>query len=231
MLHRMRARLLSAALVLAGSCCASSATAQAPMAFASNLDCEGRPARFGVVSDVPTLEIGGHRYGMALTAQQDGVTTYRSADRSITFLSRGRSGLLVESGDRRANCSPVSAGRRMLESPAGATDNLDGGWRVKSIADATVPAGMTITMEFGTDGRISGRSGCNRYTGSFTYAGETLKLSQLAGTRMACPPPQMEAERRFYAAVARVTRVQLSDNRELVLSGSVGPLFVLDRTH
>ena len=119
----------------------------------------------------------------------------------------------------------------MLQSPAGATDSLDGGWRVRSIADAPVPAGVTITMEFGTDGRISGRSGCNRYTGSFAYAGETLTLSPLAGTRMACSPPQMEAEQRFHAAVAQVTRVQLSDNRELVLSGSGGPLFVLDRTH
>ena len=231
MLHGMRARLLFAALMLAGSAGASSATAQAPIAFASDLDCEGRQARFGVAGDVPTFEIGGQRYGMAQTGRQEGVTTYRSADGSITFLSRGRSGLLVEPGDRRVNCSPVSAGRRMLQSPAGATDSLDGGWRVRSIADAPVPAGVTITMEFGADGRISGRSGCNRYTGSFAYAGETLTLSPLAGTRMACPPPQMEAEQRFHAAVAQVTRVQLSDNRELVLSGSAGPLFVLDRTH
>jgi len=231
MLHGMRARLLSAALMLAGSCCASSAMAEAPMAFASDLDCEGRPARFGVAGDVPTFEIGGHRYGMTQTGRQDGVTTYRSADRSITFLSRGRSGQLVESGDRRVNCSPVSGGRRMLQSPAGATDSLDGGWRVRTIADAPVPVGVTITMEFGTDGRISGRSGCNRYTGSFAYAGETLKVSPLAGTHMACPPPQMEVERRFHEAVAQVTRVQLSDDRELVLSGSTGPLLVLDRTH
>jgi len=201
------------------------------MAFASDLDCEGRLARFGVAGDVPTFEIGGHRYGMAETGRQDGVTTYRSEDRSITFLSRGRSGLLIEPGDRRVNCSAVSAGRRMLQSPARATDSLDGGWRVRSIADASVPVGVTITMEFGTGGRISGRSGCNRYTGSFAYAGETLKLSQLAGTHMACPAPQMEAEQRFHAAVAQVTRVQLSDNRELVLSDSLGPLLVLDRTH
>jgi len=231
MLHGMRARLLSAALMLAGSCCASSATAQAPMAFASDLDCEGRPARFGVVGDVPTFEIGGHRHGMTQTGRQDGVTTYRSTDRSIAFLSRGRSGQLVEPGDRRVDCVLVSAGRSTLQSPAGATDSLDGGWRVKSIADAPVPVGVTITMEFGTDGHVSGRSGCNRYTGSFAYDGETLKLSPLAGTRMACPPPQMEAEQRFFAAVAQVTRVQLNDDRELVLSGSAGPLFVLDRTH
>lgn len=231
MLDRMRARWLSAALMLAVSFYASSAAAQTPMAFASDLDCDGRPARFGVVADIPTFEIGGRQYGMTRTGQQDGVTTYRSADLSITFLARGRSGLLVESGDRRVNCALVATGGKMLQSPAGATDSLDGGWRVRSIAGSPVPDGVTVTMEFGADGRVSGRSGCNRYTGSFTQAGETLELSQLAGTRMACPPLQMDVEQRFFTAVGQVTGLRLSDSRELVLSGSAGTLVVLDRTH
>ena len=221
---------LFAGLMLAGACYASAA-AQTPMAFASDLECDGRPARFGIAADVPTFEIGGRRYEMTRTGQQDGVTTYRSADGSITFLARGRSGVLVEAGDRRVNCMPAAAGGRMLQSPAGATDSLDGGWRVKSIAGAPVPDGVTVTMEFGADGRVAGRSGCNRYTGSFAHAGDTLKLSQLAGTRMACPPPQMDVEQRFFSAAGQVTGVRLSDNRELVLSGAAGPLLVLDRTH
>ncbi len=231
MLERIWARRLSAALMLAGSCYASTAVAQAPMAFATDLECEGRSARFGVVADVPTFEIGGQRHEMVRAGEQDGVTTYHSADRSISFLSRGRSGVLIESGDRRSNCTPVRAGGKMLQSPGGATDSLEGGWRVKSIAGSPVPVGVTVTMEFGPDGRVSGRSGCNRYTGSFANAGDTLKFSQLAGTQMACPPPQMEVEQRFYSTVGEITGVRLSDNRELVLSGGADPLLILDRTH
>jgi len=209
------------------------AKAQAPMAFGSDLTCGGKAARFGVVANVPTFEIDGRRYAMNRIARLEGVTTYRSSDRSIRFLARGKSGTLVYANGRRLRCAAVASqailGRQTMQSPAGATDTIEGGWRVKRIAGELLPAGMTVTMEFGADGRIAGRSGCNRYFGSYSFDGTTLKLSQLGGTRMACPPPQMAVEERFLSAVTQVTGARLSDARELVLTGASGPLLFMDR--
>ena len=56
----------------------------------------------------------------------------------------------------------------------------------------------SVTLAFDS-GRISGTSGCNRYTTSLTEGkvpGE-LKVGLFAGTRMACPAPQSEVESRF----------------------------------
>jgi putative lipoprotein len=59
-----------------------------------------------------------------------------------------------------------------------------------------------------TDGVLAGSSGCNRYTTKVTTGdgpGE-ITLGPVAGTRMMCPPEQMEVEDRFLAAFANVTR-------------------------
>ncbi|MBX3298156.1 MAG: META and DUF4377 domain-containing protein [Acidobacteria bacterium] len=59
--------------------------------------------------------------------------------------------------------------------------------------------GKTITLTVDTAaGRISGNSGCNRYTGPMRFddAGR-LKVGPLAATMMACPPPWMQFEKQF----------------------------------
>jgi heat shock protein HslJ len=66
--------------------------------------------------------------------------------------------------------------------------------------DITEPAGKEPEVTLAYDvGRISGTSGCNRYTGSVTE-GKTpgeLSVGLLAGTRMACPDAQASVESRF----------------------------------
>ncbi len=42
------------------------------------------------------------------------------------------------------------------------------------------------SLQFSADNRISGADGCNRIMGSYTVGRDTLTLSQLATTRMAC---------------------------------------------
>jgi heat shock protein HslJ len=70
-------------------------------------------------------------------------------------------------------------------------------WTLESIiADATassVPAGVTVTIEFGADGRITVASGCNTGAGGYTVgmgasaSTGTLVVSDLAMTKKACP--------------------------------------------
>lgn len=106
---------------------------------------------------------------------------------------------------------------------------IGGGWRVIRIGGTMLPAGVTATIEFGTDGRVSGKSGCNRFTGTYTLTGEGLAFGPLALTRMACPPPRMQAERRFADAMARVTRVTPGENAQLRLMAGDDEVMVLDR--
>jgi heat shock protein HslJ len=59
-------------------------------------------------------------------------------------------------------------------------------------------------VQFRSDGRLAGYSGCNRFTGSFTQDGNTLTMGPLATTRMACPPEAMKREQQFLALLGKV---------------------------
>jgi len=71
-------------------------------------------------------------------------------------------------------------------------------WQILTIDGQTLPAGSPVpTIQFGTDGRLSGFAGCNRFMGSYTLGGEGLSSSQLASTRMACVGPGDALETRI----------------------------------
>jgi heat shock protein HslJ/uncharacterized membrane protein len=106
---------------------------------------------------------------------------------------------------------------------------IEGGWRVIRLGGDMLPEGVTATIVFGTDGRVSGRTGCNRFTGAYTLTGEGLAFGSLAVTRMACPPHAMEAERRFLDLVQRVTRVTAGEAAQLRLMAGDEQALVLDR--
>jgi heat shock protein HslJ len=77
------------------------------------------------------------------------------------------------------------------------------------------------TVRF-ADGRASGFSGCNRFTGGYTREGDTLTVGRLAGTMMACPEPRMAAEKAFLAGLSGPHRVAITGDR-LTLTPASGP--------
>lgn len=74
-------------------------------------------------------------------------------------------------------------------------------------------SGPSMSFE---DGKVSGSTGCNRFTTSYTQDGDTLEIATPATTRMACAPPADAAEREFLAALERVEGWRI-DNGELAL--------------
>jgi len=92
-----------------------------------------------------------------------------------------------------------------------------------------VPEGVMVTIEFGKEGRVSGRSGCNRFSGGYTLTGEGLSFGPLRVTRMACPEPQMETEQRFLDLIQKVSRATPGENRQLRLMAGDEQAMVLDR--
>jgi heat shock protein HslJ len=77
-----------------------------------------------------------------------------------------------------------------------------------------IPGAPTLSFEGAQ--RVSGSSGCNRYTGVLTAAGSELRVGDVAMTRMACPPAVMEVESRFVTALEAVRSYRLAgDTLEL----------------
>jgi heat shock protein HslJ len=96
-----------------------------------------------------------------------------------------------------AGASPLSA-----SDPAQKEDGLTGGtWVAQDIRGEGVVDTAQSSIKFTEGGRISGSGACNRFMGAAKQEGEQLSFSEIAGTRMACPPALMDQENKFLAAL------------------------------
>jgi heat shock protein HslJ len=66
-----------------------------------------------------------------------------------------------------------------------------------------------VTIDFGTDGTVSGSSGCNTYNGNYTADAGTISFGPLAQTMKACEDAIMQIEQQYTAALAASTVYQL----------------------
>jgi heat shock protein HslJ len=91
------------------------------------------------------------------------------------------------------------------------------GWRLQGWSISSLDSSdFLITAQF-ADGRVSGRSGVNTYSGTYTLGpGSSLTFGPMALTRMAGPEPAMRAENLFHRMLAD-TRSYRFDAGRLVL--------------
>lgn len=92
-------------------------------------------------------------------------------------------------------------------------------WQVTEMNGAPLPEDAVITLEL-RDGQVSGRSGCNRYSGAYKVdqASHSLRVKEgLVSTRMACLQPIMALEERFQSLLSSVTGYRVNDGPVLVL--------------
>lgn len=73
--------------------------------------------------------------------------------------------------------------------------------------------GSTLTATFGAGGALTGNAGCNQFTGTFKTTGGKLTIPPPAATKKACPDPLMAQEREYFAALARVTKYAIDEDR------------------
>lgn len=80
---------------------------------------------------------------------------------------------------------------------------------------ASLVEGTVVTAEFGTDGRVAGSGGCNRFSGGYTLQGNSLAIGPVASTKMACLEPEGvgQQESAYFAALARVASWSFRDDR------------------
>jgi heat shock protein HslJ len=97
-------------------------------------------------------------------------------------------------------------------------------WSLQGLGTDAAPRTPTVTLDFGSDGRISGNDGCNQYQGAYATDGSSIEMARdLAGTLMACPDPIEARARAYREALQRAARFTV-DDRTLSLNGGTGRL-------
>jgi heat shock protein HslJ len=104
---------------------------------------------------------------------------------------------------------------------AGAAELAGSEWRPVRIGAAAVADDAQIIVQFRSDGRLAGHAACNRFTGSYALAGNSIEIAPAAATRMVCPEPVMQQERLFLEVLERA-RGFARNRTELTLIGPQG---------
>jgi heat shock protein HslJ len=105
----------------------------------------------------------------------------------------------------------------------------DANWALALLGEEPLASDRELSIRF-EDGRVSGSSGCNRFMGGYTLTGESLTLSEMASTQMACPDDAMAQELRILERLAEVTMFDLTDEGALVLRTGPGETITAYRT-
>ncbi|MBN1188941.1 MAG: META domain-containing protein [Dehalococcoidales bacterium] len=101
------------------------------------------------------------------------------------------------------------------ESGAGnSTDSLDGSsWRLVSLAGDELLEDTEITLDFERD-RLSGRSGCNYYGGSYTTTDAGLfSLYDATITLLGCPQPILDQEQAYLNFLVNAVCYRIEGNQ------------------
>ena len=96
-------------------------------------------------------------------------------------------------------------------------------WEVTTFAGQTPLNDHPITFEFDTEGNIAGDASCNRFGGTCTIEGNTMKIGPLRSTRRACEPEIMQQEQKFLALLSAATTWSI-DGDDLVLTAPDGEI-------
>ncbi len=109
------------------------------------------------------------------------------------------------------------------EGPTATSDALAGTeWEILAIAGQPITGGGDpVVVTFGHDGRVSGSTGVNQLTASYSLTADYLTFGPLATTRRAGPPELMEQEHRVVASLAGMCPFLL-DPWRLTIEGPLG---------
>jgi heat shock protein HslJ/uncharacterized lipoprotein YbaY len=102
-------------------------------------------------------------------------------------------------------------------------------WVVEDINRGGIVDRSRATLDFGPDGKLSGRASCNTYTARYALSGEALKISSPALTRKACAQSLMQQENKFVAVLKSANRFDIDPQGALVLKTANGRTIVARR--
>jgi heat shock protein HslJ len=94
-------------------------------------------------------------------------------------------------------------------------------WVMTQLGGKAPVANTGISAQFNSDGTVSGSAGCNRYTGQYTTTGNSITISNVASTMMACEQPVMDQESAYLKALSEAKTYTAKD-KSLTLFGADG---------
>jgi heat shock protein HslJ len=106
----------------------------------------------------------------------------------------------------------------------GASQSGSGGltgkvWALADLMGKPLVAGTNITAEFGSEGKVSGSSGCNQYNGTYTVSGKNITVTPTASTLMACDQAVMDQENAYLDALGQAKTYAVTGD-QLTLAGA-----------
>lgn len=158
-------------------------------------------------------------------------TAYMAALGSVTSFTASDNQLSLKAGDQVV--ATFVAGADMTSAaPEASSDLASTSWVLSALNGDLPVTGTAITLQFGTDGTVSGTDGCNQFNTGYTQDGGNLAFDQSgAATQMACADEVMAQADAFIAALAAVDSFALGeDSLSLLSAGETTLAFVAQST-
>lgn len=96
-------------------------------------------------------------------------------------------------------------------------EQMEGEWLLEDLGGTGVIDNLQTTLQFGSENRLEGFGGCNRYFASYQLEQNQLKVGAIGATRKACLPAIMNQETRYLQALAKAYHIHLDRNQGLLL--------------
>jgi len=93
------------------------------------------------------------------------------------------------------------------------TDWVVTGYNNGRQAVTSVSLASTLTVEFGSDGRVAGSGGVNTFSGPFESGATSITIGPLAATKMAGTPELMEQEAAYLTALEKSVTWKIASGR------------------
>lgn len=191
---------------------------------ATSLRCGKQEITVRANAEQAELTVGSKRYLLQAQRSASGARYASSAYPGTSYWSKGDSGMLMLDGQAYPECAPLASATPVVAPAEGGPprDLTVREWVVESIDGRGVVDNSRTTLVFDPRRQISGRAGCNRYTGSLQIQGGRLEARSLTSTRMICVPALMDQEARFLKALDAASTWRLQPDGSLLLTGSDG---------
>jgi len=106
-------------------------------------------------------------------------------------------------------------------------------WKLVSYGPvgSQIPAapGVETSVDFCGDGRVSGKLGCNSFSGNYEVKDKRIVFSSMVSTLMACPEPQMKQEITAFQVMTGTVRFQVEGDRLTIYDASGASAITLSR--
>ncbi len=145
------------------------------------------------------------------------ISRYGGEDLTVSVFERRCTDTM--SGMHYPNAVVVILGDRVMEGCGGDPAALLRGalWVVEDLNGRGIIDRSRMTLRFGSDGRVSGKASCNKYSGTYWLTGEGLTVSGAAVTRKSCAESLMNQEKEFLDVLSGIQRFSMSPDGAVIL--------------